>query len=63
MNKKGEESISKYPTRNVLKRQILIDSIVTNSLLFAEIYSCGMPNVHIRGSYCMSERNGECKFS
>ena len=32
MNKDGEEIfLSTYPTRNILKRKILIDSIVTNS--------------------------------
>ena len=32
MNKEGEGSfLSTYPTRNILKRKILIDSIVTNS--------------------------------
>ena len=39
MNKKGGEgSLSKHPTRNVLKRQMLIDYIVTNSWLFVEVY-------------------------
>ena len=31
MNKEGESFLSTYPTRNILKRKILIDSIVTNS--------------------------------
>ena len=55
MNKEGEESfLSIYLTRNVLKRQILIDSIdfivICRSLF---ISFDDMPNAHIRGCYCM----------
>ena len=60
MNKKGEESfLLKYLTRNILKRQILIDSIATNSAIRRSLFIVyyGMPNAQIRGCYCMSERD------
>ena len=55
MNKEGEESfLSIYPTRNVLKRQILIDSIEFIAICRSLFISFDdMSNAHIRGCYCL----------
>ena len=55
MNKEGEESfLSIYPTRNVLKRQILIDSVEFIAICRSLFISFGdMSNAHIRGCYCV----------
>ena len=66
MNKEGEESfLSIYPTRNVLKRKILIDSIVTNFIAICRsifISFDDMPNAHIRGCYCMMREIATIEF-
>ena len=49
-----ESFLSIYPTRNVLKRQILIDSIEFIAICRSLFISFDdMSNAHIRGCYCL----------